>query len=54
MSLRIYGSDFLITQVSHSKNGLQSQLISYDESIDADPLNESLTLSVNGLLQLTL
>ena len=39
--------DFLMNQTSHSKYGLQPQLIRYDTSIDADAPNKSLTLSVN-------
>ena len=34
--------------MSHSKKGLQPQLIRYDVSVDADALNQSLMLSVNG------
>ena len=34
--------------MSHSKSGLQPQLINYDGSIDTEAPNQSLTLSVNG------
>ena len=34
--------------MSHFKNGLQPQLIRRDASVDADVLNQSLMLSVNG------
>ena len=37
------------TSFAGGKNGFQSQLIRYHASIDADALNQSLTLGVNGL-----
>ena len=39
--------DFLINQVSCSKNGLQPELITYDASVDAEVPNQSLMLSIN-------
>ena len=41
---------FLKSQESHSKNGLQPQLMRYDASIDADGPNQSMTLSLDGPL----
>ena len=39
---------FLINQKSCSKNGLRSQLIRYNASVDADAIDQSSMLSVNG------
>ena len=42
----------VINQVRHSKNGLQPQLIRYVSSGGTNAPNQSLMLSVNGLLTL--
>ena len=47
ISLWLNCLDYLINQMSHSKNRLQRQLIKYDASTDADALNQSLKLGVN-------
>ena len=42
------GLYFLVNRGSHSKNGLQPQLIRYDTSVDTDAPNQSLPLAVDG------
>ena len=48
ISLSLNCLDFLINQVSRSRNGLQPKLIRYDTCVEADTTNQSLTLSVKG------
>ena len=45
---------FIINLVIHSENGLQTQLIRYDESIDAKAPNQSWTLSVGQVNMTTM
>ena len=40
--------DFFIDQIDHSKIGLQTKLMRYDTSSDADTPNKLLMPSVNG------
>lgn len=47
ISLSFNCLDFLIKQASQPKNWLQPQLIRYDERVDTDAPNQSLTYSVN-------